>query len=69
MGSIGPAFSEKILTMSFLRKLSKRFPNLKEVDHSYIYRTDLVLMLYQGDKPLVQIPEYVHMRLDFKLEI
>ena len=57
VSSIGPAFSEKILNNELLTKLSKRFPNLKEVDHSYIYRTDLVLMLYQGDT-LVQIPEY-----------
>lgn len=56
VSSIGPAFSEKILNNELLTKLSNRFPNLKEVDHSYIYRTDLVLMLYQGDT-LFQIPE------------
>ena len=57
VSSIGPAFSERILNNELLTKLSNRFPNLKKVDHSYIYLTDVVLMLYQGDT-LVQIPEY-----------
>lgn len=57
VGSIGPAFSERILNNELLTKLSNRFPNLKKVEHRYIYRTDLVLMLYQGDT-LVQIPEF-----------
>ena len=57
VSSIGPAFSEKILNNELLTKLSNRFPNLKKVEHRNIYRTDLVLMLYQGDT-LIQIPEY-----------
>lgn len=57
VSSIGPAFSERILNNELLMKLSNRFPNLKKVDHRYIYITDIVLMLYQGDT-LVQIPEY-----------